>query len=216
MKVLFLILGTLLSLGSLSAETPLLAIDFNAQGKGAATPTMPDFEAFDVTMMETNGPVVASFSPSDSSYSSPLTVSITTGKSEGDSGQVAGRLCTMDSSMANLPLGALYYDAICSLDGAPLIVSISGLKAGKKYKIDFFSFTSTRSGNQTFADITSGDGGELCVIEWIKDFQFSDSTPEEEFSASLTAIADASGKVIISISNTLGSPLLSGFRISES
>ncbi|GAT35229.1 hypothetical protein TSACC_3293 [Terrimicrobium sacchariphilum] len=215
MKALVLILCTLISLGSLCAKTPLLAVDFNAQGKGAASPTMPGFQPFDVSMTEANGPVAASFSPADNLYPSQLGVSVTTGKSESDSGPVAGRLCTVDPSMANLPLGALYYDAICSLDGNPLIVSITGLKAGKKYTIEFFSFTSTRSGNQTLTDITSGEGGEFCAIEWVKDFQFSDSTPEEEFSASLTATADASGKVIISISNKLGSPLLSGFRISE-
>ena len=216
MKALSLILCTLLSLGSLCAKTPLLAVDFNAQGKGAPTPTMAGFQPFDVTMTEANGPVAASFSPADNLYPTQLTVAVTTGKSESDSEPVAGRLCTMDPSMAALPLGALYYDAICSLNGNPLIVSISGLKAGKKYNIEFFSFTSTRSGDQTFTDITAGEGGEFCEIKWVKDFQFTDSTPEEEFSASLTATADANGKVIISIANKLGSPLLSGFRISES
>ncbi len=215
MKFLFLLIGILVSVGSLRAENPLLAIDFNA-GARTPTPTMNGFQPFDVTVADAAGPMAISFPPADNLYPSQITVSVTTGKAESDAGRMTGRLCKVDPSAANVPVGALYYDAICSSDGKPLLVSISGLKAGKKYNIDFLAFTSSRSGKETFSDVTSGEAADSATLEWANDFQFSDSTPENEFQATLAATADSTGKVIISVANKLGPAVLSGLRVAES
>lgn len=215
MKHLFPLFGFLVSIGSLSAGTPLLSVDFNA-GARTPTPTMAGFQPFDVTVADASGPMAISFPPADSLYPSQITVSVTTGKLESDAGRMTGRLCKVDSSVANVPVGALYYDAICSSDGKPLLVSISGLKAGKSYTIDFFAFSSTRSGKETFSDVTSGEAADSAQLEWTSDFQFSDSTPEDQFQATMGATADSNGKIIISVTNKLGTPLLSGLRIAES
>lgn len=215
MKRLFPLLGLLASLGSLSAGTPLLSVDFNA-GARTPTPTMTGFQPFDVTVADAAGPMAISFPPADNLYPSQITVSVTTGKVESDAGRMTGRLCKVDPSAANVPVGALYYDAICSSDGKPLLVSISGLKAGKKYNLDFFAFTSSRSGKETFSDVTAGEEADSAMVEWANDFQFSDSTPENEFQATLTVTADATGKVVISVANKLGPAILSGLRIAES
>jgi len=215
MKFLFSILGLLVSFGSLRAEMPLLAVDFNA-GVRTTSPTMSGFQPFDVSAGDANSPIAVSFPPADNLYPSQITVSITTGKTEDDNGRVTGRQCKVDPSVADVPLGALYYDAICSSDGKPMLVSVSGLKAGKEYKIDFFAFTTTREGRETFSDVTAGEVGDSALIEWVDDFQFSDTTPENQFQATLTVTADANGKLIISVTNKPGPPILSGLRIWES
>jgi hypothetical protein len=214
MKFLFPFLGVLMSLGSLSAADPLLSVDFNAGGRTPSA-TAAGFQPFDVTVAEVMGPIAVSYPVNDSFYSGPVTVTITTGKSEEDTGRMTARASKEASEATDGGAVALYGDNIISVDKKPLFITITGLRSGKKYNVDFFAFSKTASGHEQFTDITTGEPADMAEAEWNGEVEITNSTPLDQYQATLGVQADAKGKVLIKVTNKDSAPFLNGLRISE-
>lgn len=216
MKRLLLVLGYTLSLGCLHAEPSLLAVDFNTTAK-ATNLNQEGFEPFDVSTGDMVGPLSINYSVSDTTaYPSGIGVTMACGKSENDQGRLTARIWKIEQD--SFPYKDLYSDAICGASGKQLIMALSGLKPLQRYKLCFYVLNSTRPGSLKLTDISSGEKGESTEAVWTNDYQLSESTAEDIFSTSLTADANAEGKVIISIlatGNEKGA-FLNGFRIFES
>lgn len=214
MKFLFPFFGLLLSLASLVAGDPLLSVDFNAGGRTPST-TMAGFQPFDVTVADVMGPIAVSYPVNDTFYSGPITVTITAGKSEDDTGRMTARTSKEAAEPTNTGVVSLYGDAVLSVEKSPLFLTITGLRSGKKYNIDFFAFNKTPVGHEQFTDLTTGEPADIAEAEWNGDVEITDSTPLEQFQTTLGVQTDAKGKVLVKVTNKDGIPFLNGFRISE-
>ena len=208
--ILFSFLSCFFVLGYLRAQTPLLSVDFNAGAK-TPSPTMVGFEQFDVSAGERTGPISISFPVQEKDYPSGIGVTLTTGKSIDEAGRLTGRVWKVEHG--DFTAADLYFDAICSADGKPLVLELTGLKPSRRYQLQFYCFSPTKPGSVKITDISSGEPADSAEGEWNNEFQFSESTSESIFMVTLAADSTSGGKIIVLINNKLGTAVLNGFRI---
>ncbi len=115
----------------------------------------------------------------------------------------------------SFPVYNVYRDYVVSTASTPLTVSISGLTPGGEYWLSYSAYDDANTRTMTVADYTSGALGNSASVSWSAGTIFNQDTSEGIFTKTISAVANASGTIILRVTANSGGAMISGLSISK-